>query len=135
MARNVMTLRGRRLAEVMIPSHEVVAVSATSSTEAAQEVARKRGITRMPLFDRHRHDWLGIVDIFDLWPRDDQTTSLRERCRDVPRLPPHLSVEIAIGRIRRSRQPMAFVVQGGRCLGLVTLKDLVEEIVGDLPDL
>lgn len=135
MARNVVALRGRRLADVMIPSRDVVAVSAASSTEAAQEVARKRGVTRMPLFDRHHHDWLGIVDIFDLWPRDEQDTSLRERCRDVPRLSPNLTVEIAIGRIRRSRQPMAFVVQGSRCLGLVTLKDLVEEIVGELQDL
>ena len=135
MARNVVALRGRRLADVMIPTRDVVAVSAASSTEAAQEVARERGVTRMPLFDRHRHDWVGIVDIFDLWPGDDLDTGLRERCRDVPRLSPHLTVEIAIGRIRRSRQPMAFVVQGSRCLGLVTLKDLVEEIVGELQDL
>lgn len=135
MARNVVALRGRRLAEVMIPRREVVSVDATASTESARDVARNKGVTRLPVIDRPRNEWLGIVDVFDLWLTDDQSATMRERCRSVPRLPPHLTVEVAIGRIRRSRQPLAFVVQGNRCIGLVTLKDLVEEIVGELQDL
>ena len=64
---------------------------------------------------------------------DPNDFTLDKCTTDVPKLPPSINVQTALTRLQRARQPMGLVVdKSGRCLGIVTIKDLVEEIVGEL---
>ncbi len=135
LARNVVALRGRQLGDVMIPARRVARVEPGATAEAARAVAAERKRSRLPVGGDDGR-WVGVVNIFELFFALEPGDPIDKVVRDVPRLPQTLTVERAIAIIRRSRQPMAFVVgQGGRCVGVVTLKDLVEEIVGELKDL
>ena len=126
--------------ETMIPWNRVVGVPASISAEGFRALVRHYNVSRMPVLGRSTHEVLGIVDVLDV------LTALAtppQPAAGVFKLTTHLqpamtligeqSVRSAITLMQKARQTLAVVVdrQGG-AIGLVTMKDLVEELVGDL---
>jgi CBS domain containing-hemolysin-like protein len=126
--------------ETMIPWNRVVGVPASISTEGFRALVRHYNVSRMPVLGRSMNEVLGIVDVLDVLIAQASPSNLPPPpLRITDHLHPAMtligeqSVRSAITLMQRARQTLAVVVdRQGRAIGLVTMKDLIEELVGDL---
>jgi putative hemolysin len=123
--------------EVMVPRTDVVFLDAALSvTDAIGEVRRARH-SRFPVIDGNPDDILGFVHLRDLTltPVPDPAAPLRGLTREVKRLPASKRVLAALSEMRREGHHLAVVVdEYGGTAGIVTLEDLIEELVGEIHD-
>ena len=128
----VVLLSETSVASVMVPRNRVVTISAKATRRELTVAARRSSHTRLPVRDQHARRVIGVIKVDDLLTRDDWTT-IADGLRPITTLTPHQSVASAITELQRARHPMAVVTdRTGHMLGIVTLKDLVEELVGEL---
>jgi putative hemolysin len=127
----------RSLQEVMRPRTEVTFVDGGLSIAAARTVLRDGPYSRYPVINRTPDDVLGFIHIRDLMPRDDRDDGamVRDIVREILPLPGTNRVLPSLSRMRRLGQHIALVVdEYGGTDGIVTLEDLVEELVGEIYD-
>ncbi len=126
-----------RLAEtpvhaVMVPKDRVIAIAEQADRRELVRAARRTHHARLPVLGATAHHIIGTVDIDALLQTDDWR-SVGDRLDSVTNLSPHDTVSHAIARLRASNVRLAIVVdRGGRMLGIVTIQDLLEEVVGEL---
>ncbi len=132
MAENIMRLRSVELNVALTPLDEVVMVPAEASAEALRELLAAHRYSRVPVFEERRDNIVGVVNVMDL-ATAEPGAGPREAARDVLRVPRDASVAEALTMLRRAKQQFAVVTgEQGAAVGVVTVKDLVEEIVGEL---
>jgi len=133
---NVMGLGEVRVGEVMTPRTQIVAVPVEAGVAGAKDAMLEEGHLRIPVYEGTIDNVVGIILARDLWRADrDGETDLRAVMRPATFVPESKSVESLIREMRRERIKMAIVVdEFGGTAGLVTLEDLIEEIVGEIQD-
>jgi len=131
-AENILSLRGLRVRSVMIPLSRVAAVEEEAGKERVLELVRRYNFSRFPVYRGQKWRIVGVINVLDALGED---FSVRGSVRDAPVLSPWDTVASALHELRVAKQPMGIVSDGtGRAVGLVTMKDLVEEIVGELTE-
>jgi putative hemolysin len=133
----VLTTGQRHVRELMVPRTEVAFLDAELSIGAAVQLVRDSRHSRFPVTDGSHDDVVGFVHLRDLTirPEVDLTTSIRDLAREVKRLPASRSVLPALQEMRRERHHLAVVIdEYGGTAGIVTLEDLIEELVGEIHD-
>lgn len=134
---NVFALSRRRVRDVMVPRLRVVSVPRQAPRDAILDLVCEEGFTRFPVCDGSLDDVIGVLhakDVFHLVART-RAVVLEDAIRPVFELPPDLPVLAALARFRRARQHLAVVrAADGPLLGIVTLEDVLEEIVGEIYD-
>ncbi|HQR80245.1 MAG TPA: hemolysin family protein, partial [Actinomycetota bacterium] len=132
----VLTAGGRELAEVMRPRTEVDFLDA--SLRIPEAVARVKAMphSRYPVVEGSADDVLGFVHLRDLLdPAARRSAPVRSLVRPVPRFPDSRAVLSTMHEMRDRSSHMAIVVdEYGGTAGIVTMEDLVEELVGDIRD-
>jgi CBS domain containing-hemolysin-like protein len=126
-----LTLRDRTVAMEMVPWREVDVVSADADIETVRRMTRRRNRSRLPMVDG-RGNVVGVLTVLDALLRPDEAPrELAEPPLDLPR---ELDVRTALTRMRRERRAVAIVRSrdGTRPAGMVTIKDLVEPLTGEL---
>ncbi len=133
---NVIRLDEVSVGEVMTPRTDMVAVPVDGTIQRAKEIMIDHGHLRLPVYEETLDRIVGVVVARDLWKADrDGVTWVREIVRPVPFAPASKPVEDLIPEMRRQRTKMAIVVdEFGGTAGLVTLEDLIEEIIGEIQD-
>lgn len=135
--RNVFRLSGKRVRDVMLPRDRVVALSLNASSEEVLAICRETAHTRMPVWEGNPDNIVGIVNTKNLFHLFSQyRLVLLEDAMYAPIVAdPDQTVGSLLGVFRRERRPMAVVRDAaGTFLGLVTLEDILEEIVGEIED-
>ncbi len=132
-------LRGtdRPLRAVMVPRVDMATLSLDDDFQSVLAQVRRHGFSRYPIAEHGDPDKvLGYVYVKDvLMARTPPRDGLRGLKRDVLFCPESLTVGEVLGQFQRSKIPIAIVVdEYGGTSGLVTLEDVVEEIVGELQD-
>jgi CBS domain containing-hemolysin-like protein len=129
-------LRGERVtvARAMVPIEKVAALSRDTTIGAFNALSRASRYARYPVFEGSRENMVGVVNIYDCYLDGDCSLSVAPLVRPAVLFAPDVLVTEAIKRLSESRQPMGVVADKGRALGIVTLKDCIEEIVGELYD-
>jgi CBS domain containing-hemolysin-like protein len=134
---NVFALSRRRVVDVMVPRLRVLAVPRFIGRDELLDLICEEGYTRLPVYDGSIDRMIGVLhtkDVFHLVART-KAVVLEDAIRPVFELPPDLPVMIALARFRRARQHLAVVrAVDGPLLGIVTLEDVLEEIVGEIED-
>jgi CBS domain containing-hemolysin-like protein len=134
---------GREMArEIMVPRPDVVFLSTGKSIAENIATAEESGFTRFPLAEDDSPDAvLGMVHVKDLLALTRQPSTepdvdrLRRIARNLPRVPETKAIDDLLREFQRARRHMAVVVdEYGGTAGIVTLEDIVEEIVGDIQD-
>jgi len=120
------------LADVMNPMSRVVGAPPDVTRQQLSQLMRDHDYSRIPLLDTDGRV-VGMLDIYDVLVRDDHTPPAERMTKPLV-LAAETSVTDALYRMQRERQAMAVVEQAGRHVGIVTVRDLVEEIVGELED-
>lgn len=133
LARNIFSLHTRRVLHTMIPLDRVDCLDASLELGTARGAVSQVTRGRYPVYRGSREQVVGVVDLYDVIFAEGKGT-LGDHAREVLSVSPGEKVAEALVRMRRARENLAIVVDGGRALGIITLKDLVEEITGELQD-
>jgi putative hemolysin len=125
--------------EVMVPRPQVVAVSVDLPTAEALAALVDSPFTRYPVYRGSLDDVLGILHVRDLfralYDRGIENVEVAELIRPAYVVPETKDLAALLGEFRRQNQHMAIVVdEYGGVVGIVTLEDLLEEIVGEIED-
>ncbi|HEX6937847.1 MAG TPA: hemolysin family protein [Longimicrobiales bacterium] len=136
MIRGVFDLSETTAVEVMTPRTEIVAVPADASVDQAAEVILQAGHSRIPVYEGSLDRIVGVILARDVWrAQRDGKVDIAELIRPVPFVPDSKDIEGLLREMQEQRVHMAVVVdEFGGTAGIVTLEDLVEEIVGDIRD-
>jgi magnesium and cobalt transporter len=134
---NVLRLRGMQADDVMVPRADIVAMRADLSLEEALAQIRAEGHSRLPVYRESLDDVIGMVHIKDVFAYVGRPEAFRLEA--IVRRPlfvaPQIPVLDLLLQMRQARMHLALVVdEYGGIDGLVTIEDLVEEIVGDISD-
>ena len=128
----------RAVSEVMVPRTEVTFLDAAMTVSKAAKVAKESPHSRYPVVGRGQDDVLGFVHIRDLLLGDanaDRHRTVGSVAREVKALPGSKHVLSALSEMRREGHHLAIVVdEYGGTDGIVTLEDLIEEVIGDIRD-
>jgi CBS domain containing-hemolysin-like protein len=134
---NVFRLTRTRVRDVMVPSEEVFSVEAKLSPDELLNLLRETGFTRLPVYRSERDNVVGILhtkDLFHLYAATGAVI-LADAVRPATEIRPDLPIVDALRQFRRGRQHLAIVRDhGGPMLGVCTLEDVLEEIVGEIED-
>ncbi len=133
---NVMNLDRVKVTQVMTPRTAMVAIPVTTTVDEAQEVMLDEGRLRLPVYEDTIDRVVGVLLARDLWraARDD-APDIKSVMRPPRFVPGSKIVEDLLTEMRTERIKMAIVLdEFGGTAGLVTLEDLIEEIVGEIHD-
>ncbi|MDZ5810674.1 hemolysin family protein [Halorubrum sp. AD140] len=133
MIRGVLDLESTRVSAVMVPRTDMVALPDTATPADVLSTAGREGVTRMPIYGENRDDVVGIVDVRDAIGAHERGEPLSSALRDPTFVPETQPVDELFAELRSSGRRLAIVVdEFGAVVGIVTLADVVEEIVGEL---
>jgi putative hemolysin len=133
---NVMGLEDVRVGQVMTPRTQIAAIPVDSSLAEAQSAMLTDGHLRLPVYEESIDRIVGVVLARDLWRAAAAGgTSLRDIARPPTFVPETKPADTLIREMRQQQIRMAIVLdEYGGTAGLVTLEDLIEEIVGEIQD-
>jgi putative hemolysin len=133
---NVIRLDQISVAQVMTPRTDIVGIPAGATIDEVQEVMLGTGHLRLPVYRESLDNIVGMVVGRDVWrAHREGETELSAVLRPVPFAPASKPVEDLIPEMRKQLTKMAIVVdEFGGTAGLVTLEDLIEEIIGEIQD-
>ncbi|MDT8421662.1 MAG: hemolysin family protein [Desulfuromonadales bacterium] len=137
MLHSIFDLSETRVRDVMLPRTEVVGIARSASFQDTLEIVRSSGHSRFPVYDESLDNIVGVIhskDVLAFADRPDQF-SLLDSCRQPFFTPESKRVGILLQTFRKKREHLAIVVdEYGGVEGIVTLEDVVEEIVGEIHD-
>jgi CBS domain containing-hemolysin-like protein len=121
--------------KAMVPLVGVDAVPEETSLAAAIETVRREGFSRIPVFRRRITDIVGVVHVFDLLQAPDLSRPVSDIMRPVSYFPESMPLDEALVAMQRTGENLSVIVdEYGGSAGILTLEDLIEEIVGDIED-
>jgi CBS domain containing-hemolysin-like protein len=121
--------------KAMVPLVRVEAVPEETTIAGAIEVVRREGFTRIPVFQKRIVNIVGILHAFDLLEAPDLSRSVVEVMRPVSYFPEATPLDEILIALQRTRESLAVVVdEYGGAAGIITMEDLLEEVVGEIED-
>ncbi len=132
MLERVHKLQTVQVAQTMVPLAQVEMLPAGATREDVEPTIRGTRHSRLPVFDGDRQSVVGIVHVLDILTSPNDSP-IEERARPSVNIGVRTTVLDALTRLQGERRRVGTIVDAaGRCVGIVTVKDLVEEIVGEL---
>jgi CBS domain containing-hemolysin-like protein len=132
---NVFELSHRVARQIMVPRGDVVYLSTARGVDDNLRIARTSGHTRFPLCRGDLDQAVGLVHIKDLFRREEPLRNLEEMARPLTFVPETLPLDQLLRRMRAERVHLAAVLdEYGGVSGIVTLENVIEEIVGAIQD-
>jgi putative hemolysin len=121
--------------DIMIPLINVAALEISDSINEAIRLARKTGYSRIPVYSEEAYNIMGIVHAFDLLTAREKAQNLKDIMRQAPYVPNTAPVDELLRQLRTEGNSIAIVVnEYGGTIGMVTLEDILEEVVGEIYD-
>lgn len=122
--------------EIMTPRTDAVCIEVGSNVSQAIALITKHGHSRIPVYEEKIDNIMGVIYAKDLLNiSDPDNVSIRKMMRSVVFIPETKSIETLLHQMQKSRFHMAIVMdEYGGMAGLVTLEDIIEEIIGEIQD-
>ena len=135
LARNIFRLRQNTVRSAMTPLARADCLERSTAIEEARAFVSATGRGRYPVYVDRRSEVVGLLSLYDLLFEERPGLTIRNYVQPALYVGPDEKVAEALVRLRRARTHMAIVSEGRRAIGIITMKDLVEEITGELQDL
>lgn len=124
--------------QVGIPRTEIIAVEASATVSEIIQIAAEKGVTKLPVFEENLDQIMGVIHLRDLlklvYQANDQRTA-RDLAREALFIPETISVNDLLREFRAHRTHIAIILdEYGGTAGMVTLEDLLDEIIGEVQD-
>lgn len=135
---NVFDFTERNVREIMVPRPDMVCLYLNKSYEENLETILEEEMTRYPICDEDKDHIIGFLHIKDLTKamlQGKKKPSLKKLARKIFYVPESMDVSVLLKTMQTNRSQLAIVVdEYGGTAGMVTIEDIVEEIVGDIQD-
>jgi putative hemolysin len=128
-------LRGRVCREIMVPRDRLVTIRQNTPIGELLDMARSRSVNRFPVYRPEDQSFIGTVHVLDILKDPDHASrAVSEYVRPPQFIEGTTPVELLLPRMRMTREPYMMVTdERGEVIGLVTLNDVVNEVVGSPP--
>jgi len=138
MLEGVLAVADMQVRDIMVPRSQMVFVQRDEPVDTLIELVVESGHSRFPVIGEDRDEILGILlakDLLRLQVTEEESFEIREYMRPVVFVPESKRLNVLLKEFRRSHNHIAMVVDeyGGVC-GLVTIEDVIEQIVGEIDD-
>ena len=134
----VFTLNDKTLREVMVTKEKMITLNADTSIEDVLKVIHKTGHSRFPILERNTSDIVGFIhvkDLFQLMDKKGKVRSLKKIMRPPFLVPEDMKIDALLRSFKARKLHQAVVLeQEGNVSGLITLEDILEELVGNIQD-
>jgi putative hemolysin len=121
--------------EVMVPLVDVAALPETASPTDVVRLIHERGFSRIPVFTDRVFNIVGVVTAMDILRRGGEAPNLRALMRPATYVPETKRIDDLLREMQKNRVQLAVVVdEYGGAVGIVTVEDIVEEVVGEIRD-
>ncbi len=135
----LVSLSNIRIRSVMIPTNNVQTVDVNSDNSALLNKLKKCAFTRLPVVEGKLGKIIGFINIYETLSSREQFASLEKFVKPIRKLDADTTVTDAINIMQRENQKIVLVTKIGRAgqerpIGIVTMKDLVEELLGELAE-
>ena len=122
--------------DIMVPRTELVAIPATATVSEAIEIAREEGFTRYPVYGKDIDDIVGILIIYDFLKKECSPDTPVSKLTHKPFFTPeNINLSVLLRQMQKYHRSIAIVVDAyGGTSGIVTMEDILEEIVGEIAD-
>ena len=138
MIQSILEFRETLVREIMIPRTEMIAISSNAAIEEILDLVIRHGHTRMPVYSGNVDNIVGILNVKDLlkfWSKEVAEEEIISLLRKPYYIPETKNIPHLLHEMRHGKYHVAIVIdEYGGTSGLVTLEDLLEEIVGDIQD-
>ena len=135
MISSILEFKDTTAREIMVPRVDIVAVPSDISYEQLVNVIDEEGHSRLPVYDERMDNILGIVYVKDLVKTEKEDFDLKKMLREVFFIPETKKINSLLKDFQSKHTHMSFVVdEYGDLVGLVTIEDVLEEIVGEIED-
>jgi len=133
--KNILQLENTSVEDVMVPRGEIISVDNKKNYNQIFDIIKEESHSRLPVYENNLDNIIGFFHVKDFIKINQNNFSLKNILRDVLYVAPKSPILELLKRMRTSRIHIALVVDGiGGVDGLVTIEDLVEEIVGEIED-
>ena len=129
-----------RIQDVAVPRAEIRAVPDSVTEDELVEVFKSSGLTRVPVFENTLDNPIGFAHLKDFalqhgFSADNRPFDLRAMLRPLLFVPPSMAIGVLMTKMQTERRHMALVIdEYGGVDGLVTIEDLIEQVVGEIED-
>ena len=128
-----------RIKSVMIPIDNVQMLDVNSDNSALLSKLKKCAFTRLPVIENRAENIIGFINIYETLSSSEQFTSLKKFVKPIRKVDANTTVTDTINIMQRENQKIVLVMKIGRAgkekpIGIVTMKDLVEELLGELAE-
>lgn len=135
MASRLFAFHGVRIRDIMTPRAVAVSVRQDATATEFLEAVRTSGATRLPTYTDPAGNFTGLVNAFDVLYSDRPPETIAPLVRETPTVGAEDFAWSALVRFQRTHHRLAFVENAaGRHIGIVTVEDLIEEILGEIGD-
>ncbi|MBT5632208.1 MAG: HlyC/CorC family transporter [Nitrospina sp.] len=132
---NIFNFGELRAEHCMGPLIQMTAIKDTATMIEAHDVANDSGFSRVPVFHERMYNLIGILNTFDLLDQPVDNTPITHLIRPAYYVPPNKKIDDLLKELQQRGLHMAIVVdEYGGCIGLITIEDLLEKIVGEIED-
>lgn len=135
MIHGVLDLADQTVEKIMVPLVDIVSVEKDTSLDEFYEIFSENRFSRMPVYEERIDNIIGVVNLLDVLYAEEPSETITPFIREVNYIPETKSVNSLLLELQQSHNLMAIVVdEYGGVVGLVTIEDLIEEIVGEIYD-
>ena len=133
--KNILKLNEKSVEDIMVTRSEIIAVDYNQSYSEIYDIIKTESHSRMPVFKNNLDNVIGFFHIKDFIQNNQNKFDMNTIIRDILYVAPKSPILDLLKTMRSSRIHIGLVVDGvGGVDGLITIEDLVEEIVGDIED-
>ena len=134
--KNILSLDDKSIEDIMVPRAEIVSIEIKQNMKEILSLIENESHSRMPVFENNLDNVLGFLHVKDLIKNNNENHfELKKVIRDILYVAPKSPILDLLKRMRSSRIHIGLVVdEFGGVDGLITIEDLVEEIVGEIED-
>lgn len=136
MIQNILVLKETSVSEIMVPKGDIVALPGTATLDELATVFMKEGYSRVPIYEESLDNIIGIVyakDMLNYWDAHDKIRDIRQLMHPAYFIPEGKKLMDLLKEFREKQTKIAIIIdEYGNVDGLITIGDILEEIVGDV---
>lgn len=132
---SIFTFGGITVEQCMVPLVHISAIKDTATMAEAIQISQNTGVSRLPVFHNRMFNLIGILNTFDLLTAPNDETPITGLIRPAHYVPPNKKIDGLLNELQQRGLHIAIVVdEYGGSIGIVTIEDCLEQIVGEIED-
>ncbi|MBQ3202855.1 MAG: HlyC/CorC family transporter [Clostridia bacterium] len=135
MIRQVIAFNDREAVDILIPRVDVAAISADATSKELAQAFLETGFSRLPVYEESIDHIVGVVYHKDYYKRAGEKPTPTDLMKDAVFIPPTMKIRLLLKQLQAEQSHIAIVAdEYGGTLGIVTMEDILEELVGEIWD-